>query len=306
MNVAQAKQLHLKALMARLGHEADREVRGECWYLSPFRKESEASFKITQDGKGWYDHGAGQGGNILDFVIRYFNLPENGIREALLRLEEILGMGGRQLRLYVPATREEEGAADPAGNAVDQPAAVTMEKIGPVRRRALIQYLAGRGIALPLVRPYLRQMDYRHRERQYFALAFASDAGGYELRSAHFKGCYGPKSLTTLPVPKASAVSVFEGFMDFLSAVAYMGRPPRQHSVVLNSASMRERALDTIRRLEVERVHLYLDQDGAGRELTSYFADKLSGLQVMDESWLYAGHKDLNDYWMARKTVTLA
>ena len=53
MNSTQAKRIHLKDLLARLGYAPDHEDKGEHWYLSPFRQEREASFKITEDGKGW-------------------------------------------------------------------------------------------------------------------------------------------------------------------------------------------------------------------------------------------------------------
>jgi len=109
MNANQAKQLHLKELLSRLGYEAKREDKGEFWYLSPFREESDASFKVTRDGKGWFDHGVGHGGNILDFVIRYYNLPENGIREALRKLDGIWGYS----ELYAPV-RPPEAFSEPA------------------------------------------------------------------------------------------------------------------------------------------------------------------------------------------------
>ncbi len=61
MNVAQAKEIHLRDLLENLGHDPRRVVSGECWYLSPLRQETDASFKITRDGKAWYDHGGAEG-----------------------------------------------------------------------------------------------------------------------------------------------------------------------------------------------------------------------------------------------------
>ena len=142
MNAAQAKALHLKDVLSRLGHEAEREAKGEYWYLSPFRKEADASFKITRDGKGWYDHGAGQGGNILDFVILYFNLPENGIREALEQLDEFYGSQIHQIDLYAPV-KPSRAFSEPVQVEADASTSLEMESIGPLRRRGLIRYLTG-------------------------------------------------------------------------------------------------------------------------------------------------------------------
>ena len=84
MNAAQAKQIPMKALLASLGHQPAKERRGELWYLSPFRQESEPSFKINQERNIWYDFGEGEGGNVLDFTMRYYQV--NSIAEALSRL----------------------------------------------------------------------------------------------------------------------------------------------------------------------------------------------------------------------------
>lgn len=71
MNTAQAKAIPMKDLLARLGHAPHHEKHGELWYLSPFREESEPSCKLTMNSKGWYDHGRGEGGNILDFAMAF-------------------------------------------------------------------------------------------------------------------------------------------------------------------------------------------------------------------------------------------
>ena len=68
MNSAQAKQIPLAKILERLGYSPHHEVRGDVWYFSPFRKESEASFKIDTPQNVWFDYGEGAGGNGLDFI----------------------------------------------------------------------------------------------------------------------------------------------------------------------------------------------------------------------------------------------
>ncbi|MCB1810000.1 MAG: DNA primase, partial [Candidatus Competibacteraceae bacterium] len=70
----------MRDLLAALGFKPVKEDKGELWYLSPFRQETDASFKITRDGKAWYDHGEGAGGNILKFACRYYGLADQDIR----------------------------------------------------------------------------------------------------------------------------------------------------------------------------------------------------------------------------------
>ena len=68
----------------------------------------------------------------------------------------------------------------------------------------------------------------------------------------------------------------------------------RPNFLVLNSLSFFERSLLLMEKHE--RVSLYLDQDEAGRKCTA-LAQKRS-LKFRDESQLYKGYKDLNDWMM--------
>ena len=64
--------------------------------------------------------------------------------------------------------------------------------------------------------------------------------------------------------------------------------------LILNSLSFFERSLLLMEKHE--SIHLYLDQDNAGRKCTSLALKR--SLQFKDESKLYKGYKDLNDWMM--------
>ena len=67
----------------------------------------------------------------------------------------------------------------------------------------------------------IRDRNYGVRGKRYFAVGFPNMAGGYEVRSRYFKGCIPPKAVSLVKandIP-ADECLVFEGFMDFLSAV---------------------------------------------------------------------------------------
>jgi DNA primase len=314
MNTAQAKQIHLRDLLENLDHEPKREDKGEGWYLSPFRQETEPSFKITRDGKAWYDHGAAEGGNILDFIIRYYGLGQSDIAGALQQLRSLkIGSVRPTDRNPAQQTLWQEQKSDapiPTQGTVALPeepsgSLLTITKIQPLQNQALQQYLRKRCVYTDTARRYLQEIYYRRQDKSYFALAFANESGGYELRNPYFQGTFGTKDVTLLyPNGEASgsSVAVFEGFMDFLSALTYTKRPaPDGMALVLNSASMRERALKLIRERQIETVYLYLDHDPTGRTLTAWFQEQLQARSVEDKSGFYAGHKDLNAWLMAQK-----
>jgi DNA primase len=42
------------------------------WYYSPFRNETQPSFKVNERLNVWYDHGMGEGGTILDLSAKLY------------------------------------------------------------------------------------------------------------------------------------------------------------------------------------------------------------------------------------------
>jgi len=314
MRADQAKQIHLRTLLAELGHEPEREDKGECWYLSPFREETDASFKISRDGRAWYDHGAGEGGNILDFAIRYWQLSAQDVTGALRELRQLKLDGSS--RTTTPTKQGhlwEQGAATSStsqttakAQAASKPESLLqITKIQPLQNRALMGYLQGRGIDVATAAHYLQEAYYNLRDKRYFALAFVNDSGGYELRNRYFQGSYEIKNITFLnqeATAQGKAVALFEGFMDFLSALTYTQKPaPSLPVIILNSASMRHRALAKLEEQGFTEIHLYFDHDRTGEELTHWFQQQLADRQVTDQSGLYAGYKDFNDWLMGRQ-----
>ena len=133
------------------------------------------------------------------------------------------------------------------------------------------------------------------KDKIYRAIGFKNNAGGYELRNEYFKGSSSPKYVTYLD-NKANNITVFEGFFDFMSYQS-MNQNQEQYLtsfLILNSLSFFERSLLLMEKHE--RIHLYLDQDNAGRKYTGLALKR--SLQFKDESKLYKGYKDLNDWAM--------
>ena len=86
--------------------------------------------------------------------------------------------------------------------------------------------------------------------------------------------------------------AVFEGFIDFLSALT-LGIITKNDVMVLNSVVNVNKAIPFLNDYSV--VNCYLDNDNAGRtaltELTAIY-----GTTVIDRSSLYSGFNDLNEY----------
>jgi hypothetical protein len=67
-----AKKIELIEYLSKLGHQPQKIRNHDYWYLSPLREEKEPSFKVNKKMNVWYDHGIGEGGNIIDFGLLYY------------------------------------------------------------------------------------------------------------------------------------------------------------------------------------------------------------------------------------------
>ena len=138
------------------------------------------------------------------------------------------------------------------------------------------------------------RLNYIVRGKRYFAVGFPNMAGGYEVRSRFFKGCIPPKSISLVKAndtPTGECL-VFEGFMDFLSAMT-LGVIGNADCLVLNSVANVKKATKLLD--SYGRIGCLLDRDEAGRRTLAALVGRY-GERVTDRSSLYDGCKDLNEY----------
>ena len=160
------------------------------------------------------------------------------------------------------------------------------------------EYLARRGLVPGIAAAYCREVGYQVRSRCFFAIGFRNDCGGWELRSARFKGGSSPKHITTID-NRSDTVIAFEGFMDFLAYLS-LKHPERLRidAAVLNSVVNLPKAVPFLSRHPV--IHAFFDNDEAGRKTTSDLIRLCPRSEVIDQRHFYSGHKDVNDYLIAR------
>lgn len=301
MNIQQAKQIKIDRLLNQLGHQAVKQSGDERWYLSPFREEKTPSFKTNATKNVWYDFGEAQGGDVIGLVKRLYRLPD--ISSTLKKMDELVDAPASSFHPQKEATPTQKGKER-------EKASIEVTDIGPIKHPALIRYLEQRGITLALASEYLHELHYRHGDKSYFALALTNDTGlqsglGFEVRNEHFKGSIGPKDIRTLP-GASNWISIYEGVFDYLSQVSLASDNKIDGTaIILNSAAMKQKALDKINSLAPDEVHLYLDNDATGKQLVSFFRDALpTTMNVSDKSGLYRGWKDLNEFHAAKSPMS--
>lgn len=287
MNYEEIKRrISIRAYLAARGIKPRWERGNRGMYLSPLREERTASFSVSYDKNLWHDFGTGEGGSIIDLVARMEGCSEV---EAARRLNE------RNTGTFVPLSVEPLRANEPI------PSRLAILSDRELTHPALLGYLTGRGIDPAIARTYCREVRYTIGGKEYFAIGFRNDAGGWELRNPRFKGSSTPKNITTLDNGSDTAM-VFEGFIDFLSYLSLKANPtPAIDATVLNSVTNLQKAVPFLSHHRV--VHAFLDNDDAGRKALARLEESLPSTEVIDQSVFYRNHKDLNDYWQEKRNL---
>lgn len=290
MNSTQAKKIPLQEILGKLGLQAIKSFKGgeELAFLSPFRKEKEASLFVNIRKNVWYDFGD-IGGNALDFVIRYRNTD---VRGALEFLEQMFG------RNWTPPPTPEK----PEKQEQEREEFFLLESITPFGTSAnsLVAYITeARKINLEIAKAYLKEVRYSNREngKKYFAVGFENISGGYEIRNPFFKSSLGEKDMSFSKGNGAGGeIMIFEGFMDFLSKHTLEGvLSLSADALILNSVSYTEKAFQFAKEKGYRKILGFFDNDKAGNEATEKFKSEFGDL-FFDMRFDYQEFKDLNEF----------
>ena len=290
MNIQEAKQIKIADYLQSLGYSPVKQ-QGNClWYKSPFRQETEASFKVNTDRNLWFDYGLGRGGNIIALAQELY---------ASDYVPYLLNKIAEQAPYIRPVSFSfRQQAFEPS-----------FQQLGvrELTHPALLHYLQERGINTDLARSECKELHFIHNGKPYFAIGFPNVAGGYEVRNRFFKGCIAPKDISHIRQqgePREKCL-VFEGMMDYLSFLTLrmrncpaMPNLDGQDYIILNSVANVSKAIDVLH--GYGRIHCLLDNDEAGRNAYLKLAKEFSGY-IRDFSDNYNGHKDLNDYLCGKR-----
>ena len=280
MEIQNIKQISITDYLQQQGYSPARVQRIHFWYCSSLRNESTPSFKVNTERNQWYDFGTGEHGDIIDLVCILQHCTMNEAIELLTSPKQIVqqdfSFGGER------KTSKHK---------------LEIISVQSLTNPYLLRYIAERGVPLSIANRFCSQIRYNNTNRTYYAIGFANDAGGWEIRSPYFKGCIAPKAITTVS-KGTNHLQIFEGFMDFLSWQT-LNSSSTCDAIVLNSLALLPHIQEKIK--SYKQVESFLDNDEAGRK--SFEVLKQFYPSIIDGSVRYQTHKDLNEWLVAQSKV---
>ena len=193
----------LTDFLHKLGLKSTKKRGNEVWFHAPYRSDRTPSFCVNTEKNIWNDFGAGMGGDIFTLA----GLMTNS-NDFVAQARYIGELTNNPVERSAPPKYEPEPT-------VPQ---FTDVEVKPLSHPALLGYLRERGIPSDIATANCVEIHYRLHDKQYFAVGFPNEDGGYEIRNRFFKGSIPPKAVSLIR-QGSTMVNVYEGFVDFLSGL---------------------------------------------------------------------------------------
>lgn len=272
------KNLSIVDFLSKSGLKPKRSSGKWVFFTSPFRKESNPSFAVNTVKNTWHDFGTEEYGDIIELAMK---LNNSTFKEAL---EFLKG----------PSMILEDNTAP----AVVKPG-IEIISVNELQDKRLLDYVISRKVKTQIAALYCKEISFKFpygkSNRIHKCIGFKNDMGGYELRSSFFKVSSAPKCYTTIKGENVS-VNLFEGFMDYLSALTYYKKTKfKNKTYILNGVGQIGSLLPM---LDGKFVNIFIDNDDAGDGVVAKIRN--AGVSYEDFRDIYEWHNDFNSFLMAQ------
>jgi 5S rRNA maturation endonuclease (ribonuclease M5) len=278
MSCAEANAISIIDYLYSIGIEPKKVVGNNHWYLSPLREEKIPSFKVDSNLNRFYDFGLGIGGKTIDLLVRIHQINVAEVLEKLNANTPSISFSFQKPTIEV--------------------AKPVIKKVKALENKALLSYLTDRAIEPFIAEIFCKEIYYSIGDKNYFAIGFKNDLGGYEIRNKYFKGCIGgPKGITSIKRDTTNSWLLCEGVCDFLSIFQMGGIITDFSFIILNSVNQLPHAIAELEKHHTDYVISYFDNDEAGKKCFQNL--KSAFPNAIDRSDHYAPYKDVNEMAIA-------
>ncbi|MDM1299844.1 toprim domain-containing protein [Empedobacter falsenii] len=253
------------------------------WFLSPFRNEKTASFKVDNSTNRFYDFGEGFGGTLIDLISK---LEKLSIKEIIQKFNENSFSFQKQndFQFEKNQTRNK----------------YEILELKEISSFPLIQYLEERKLPLEIVKRYCKEIHYKLNDKKYYAIAFPNVQNGFEIRNKYVKMCLVKKDISLIK-NNQNQLKTFESWSDFISYLfLFPTNEFESDFLILNSIALLRKNIELINKYE--SIQTYFDHDDAGKSTTNILETELK-TKVKDDSNFYKNYKDLNEFIITKNIV---
>jgi len=163
MTPEEIKQINIRSFLGKMNIHPVKEYIYYGMYHCPYREDRNASFKVDYNKNVWRDFGTGEGGTIIDLVMKIENCS---FREAANLLENKYA--------DVQISRNADNSFSFHGNSFSN----KLESIIPITHPKLISWVKERKIDLSLAKQYCKEVHYQNQSGQFFSIGFRNDRVG--------------------------------------------------------------------------------------------------------------------------------
>ena len=275
MSIEEIRDMPITDFLHKLGLKSTKKRGCEVWYHAPYRGDRTPSFCVNTEKNIWNDFGTGMGGDI--FTLAGLMINSNDFMAQSRYIGEV-------------TNNPIDCSKPPEFDSVPAEPQFTDVEVKPLSHPALLGYLRERGIPSDIATANCVEIHYNLHGKNYFAIGFPNEDGGYEIRNKFFKGSIPPKAVSLIR-HGSTTVNVYEGFVDFLSGLT-LGYGRTEDNLVLNSVANKGKAY---RHLDgYETIKCWLDNDKPGCQCLEAL-QKRYGDRVKDFSIVFRPCKDVND-----------
>ena len=270
------------------------EKRGVNLFIkSPFTSEKTASFCIFQKTDSFFDYSSDFGGDVVELHRKLNSLSR---REAYRQMIQGEFQGTVSLINLLP----------PNPHKVAKSTFKVLEIID-IEDQDLINYFyLGRGINPHILKEHCKEIHYEVKGFNNKGICFINNIGGYEIRSAKFKGGFGSKDVKFIqgagdPDLRKKYLNIFEGFSDFLAYLTLSNKLNDYYNTyVLNSVVFKDR----IKLPDgTQKLRCFVDNDDAGNKAIEYYKVLYGEEMVQDMRGYYKDFNDVNEYLIAKNKI---
>ena len=290
MNIKQIKEkILISDLLEKLGHTPmGRHRNKELVYKSPYREENTPSCFVNDETGQWYDHGDARGGNIIDLAQHVLKEPDIQVVVATIN------------DMYNGVNVEYMAAKKSELRQVEKSDAHKLVKVQPLGKNyAITSYLSDRGVYDVAARTGLVKevyYDYINDKtgeiKRYFGAGWENSKGGWEIRNKYGKIGIIDRDLT-IKSGSTGIAHVFEGAMDYLTALREKTISFKDTAIILNGLGMYKRGLDYLKQNPHPHINLFLDNGKGGDKFTTIYQEHFPN--AVDKRSYYQGYSDYND-----------